>query len=136
MIDYIKIYVLAFAIFIGIDFFWLGYIAKDLYRNQIGFIMKDNFNMKAAVVFYLFYIVGLVFFVINRAINIESWQYALFAGALYGFITYGTYNITNLSTLKDWPIKLTYIDLTWGSFLGGVTSYLTFIIAMNFNFIK
>lgn len=132
--NYIKTYFLAFIIFISIDFMWLGLIARGFYREQIGFIMKDNFNVGAAVIFYILFIVGLVFFVLNKAFIIESWQYALFAGMFYGFITYATYDITNLSTLKDWPILLTIVDIAWGTLLCGLTSYLTYIISSYFNF--
>ena len=125
MLEFLKIYVISFLVFFVIDLIWLGVIAKNLYRSQIGFIMKENFNMIAAVLFYLFYIGGLIFFVINRA---DSWQYALFAGMFFGFITYSTYDMTNLATLKDWPLTLTIIDIVWGTFLGGSTSAVTFLI--------
>ncbi|MFO7814369.1 MAG: DUF2177 family protein [Halanaerobiales bacterium] len=134
MSSYIKTYLVAFIIFIGIDFIWLGLVARDFYRDQIGFIMKDNFNMGVAVIFYLIFIVGLVFFVLSKAIAIESWQFALFAGMFYGFITYATYDITNLSTLKDWPTLLSIVDIAWGTVLCGATSYLTYIIGLKLNF--
>lgn len=134
MSSYIKTYLLAFVIFMGIDFMWLGLVARDFYREQIGFIMKDNFNITAAFVFYMLFIVGLLFFVLNKAFAIESWQYALFAGMFYGFITYATYDITNLSTLKDWPILLTIVDIVWGTVLCGLTSYLTYILSLKLEF--
>lgn len=133
MANYLKIYIVTFVIFIGIDFAWIGFVAKKFYRNQIGFLMKDSFNIGVALIFYLVFIVGLIFFVLNKAIAIESWQYALFAGMFYGFITYSTYDITNLSTLKDWPVLLTFIDIIWGTFLCGITSYLAYIISIKFN---
>ncbi len=135
MINYIKTYLLAFVIFMGIDFIWLGLIARGFYREQIGFIMKENFNMMAATLFYLLFIVGLLFFVLNKAFAIESWKYALFVGMFYGFITYATYDITNLSTLKDWPLLISIVDIAWGSILCGLTSYLTYIISSYLNFI-
>ncbi|MCF8001686.1 MAG: DUF2177 family protein [Halanaerobiales bacterium] len=134
MSTYIKTYLLTFVIFMGIDFMWLGLIARGFYREQIGFIMKDNFNMGAAFIFYILFIVGLLFFVLNKAFAIESWQYALFAGMFYGFITYATYDLTNLSTLKDWPILLSIVDIAWGTVLCGLTSYLTYIISSYLNF--
>ncbi len=125
MLEYIKIYVVALVIFLIIDFFWLGLIAKNLYRSKLGFILKDQFNMKAAFIFYLIYISGLVFFVISRA---NSWQYALFAGMFFGVITYSTYNLTNLATLKDWPLVLSLYDISWGAFLCGATSLISYLI--------
>ncbi|MFW6382384.1 MAG: DUF2177 family protein [Bacillota bacterium] len=125
MLEYIKIYVVALVIFLIIDFFWLGLIAKNLYRSKLGFILRDQFNLRAAFIFYLIYISGLVFFVISRA---NSWQYALFAGMFFGVITYSTYNLTNLATLKDWPLVLSLYDISWGAFLCGATSLISYLI--------
>ncbi|MDZ7671935.1 MAG: DUF2177 family protein [Halanaerobiales bacterium] len=136
MYSYFKVYILAFLVFILIDSIWLGSIAKKLYRKQIGFLMKENFDMKVALIFYLVFIVGLLFFVLNNAIINQSWQYALFAGMFYGFITYATYDITNLATIKDWPVFLTVIDIIWGSVLCGTTSIITYLIAVNIDFFK
>lgn len=118
-------YIIALVIFLVIDFFWLRYAAKTMYDNQIGFLLREKFNLTAAFVFYIFFIAGLAFFVIAPA---SSWQYALFAGMFFGAVTYGTYDITNLATLKDWPLKLTIIDIVWGSLLCGITSFLTYLI--------
>lgn len=126
MRDFVFLYLIALAVFLIIDSFWLGLIARRLYRSQIGFLLRDKFNFKAAGVFYLFYLAGLVFFVITPA---ESWTFALLAGLFFGFITYATYDITNLATIKDWPVKLTIIDIVWGSFIAGITSLITFLIA-------
>jgi len=123
--DFLVLYILALLVFAVIDFFWLGFAARKLYRSQIGFLLKDNFDFKAAVIFYLLYILGLVFFVINRA---TSWQSALFPGLFFGLITYATYDLTNQATIKDWPLKVTLIDLVWGSFIAGATSLITFLI--------
>ena len=125
MLEYIQIYVIALIVFLIIDFFWLGFIAKKLYREKLGFILKDKFDMKAAFVFYLIYIAGLVFFVITRS---NSWNYALLTGFFFGVVTYSTYNLTNLATLKDWPLSLSFYDITWGGFLCGLTSLITFLI--------
>ena len=132
--SYIKIYILAFIIFMGIDLVWLGILAKDFYRSQLGTFLKESYNMQAALLFYLVYIAGLIFFVVSRAIATGNWQYAVFAGMFYGFVTYSTYGITNYSTIKDWPTLVTIIDIVWGTVLCGVTSYLTYLIASNFSF--
>jgi len=128
MVGYIKAYFITFIIFFLIDLLWLGIIAKNLYRKHIGFLLKDNFNMPVAIIFYMIFIVGLLFFVINRAIAINSWHYALFAGMFFGLITYSTYDLTNLATIKDWPLTITVIDLIWGTFLGGLTSFLSYTV--------
>lgn len=125
MFYYLKLYFVALIVFFVIDFIWLGLVARDLYRSQIGFIMKEDFNILAASLFYLVFIIGLVFFVINPA---ESWQQALFTGMFFGLITYATYDMTNLATLKDWPVLLTFIDILWGTILCGITSVIPYIL--------
>ncbi|HMA68253.1 MAG TPA: DUF2177 family protein [Candidatus Mcinerneyibacterium sp.] len=136
MVGYIKAYLITFIIFFLIDLLWLGLIAKSLYRKHIGFLLKDNFNMPIAIIFYMVFIGGLIFFVINRAASINSWQYALFAGMLFGFITYSTYDITNLATLKNWPVAITIIDIIWGTVLCGTTSIISYKIINHFNILK
>jgi uncharacterized membrane protein len=122
----IKTYLITFLVFIVIDLVWLGLVAKSMYRNHLGFIMSDSPNWIAALVFYALFIFGLVYFVINPAIENQSFTDALIRGLLFGLITYGTYDLTNLATLKDWPLKITIIDLTWGTFLGGSVSSLSY----------
>jgi uncharacterized membrane protein len=124
--NYLKEYGVAFITFFTIDLLWLGIFAKNLYKKYLGYILSPNTNWVAAISFYLLYIAGIVFFVISPAIEKKSWKYALFAGMFFGFITYATYDLTNLATLKDWPIKITIIDLIWGSSLGGAVSFITY----------
>jgi len=131
---FIKYYLITVIIFLGIDFVWLGTVARDLYRNQIGFLMKENFNMTAAFVFYLFFAAGITFFVVSRAVELDSWKYALYVGLFFGFITYSTYDMTNFATIKDWPLTITVIDIIWGSFLCGTTSILSYYVIKFFNF--
>lgn len=128
MTESIKTYIIALIVFFAIDLVWLGVIAKNLYSSEIGFIMSDKPNWIVAVIFYMIFIVGLVFFVINPAVEKNSWTYALFAGMFFGFITYATYDLTNLATLKDWPLKVTIIDLIWGSSICGTVSTVTFFV--------
>ena len=128
MWEFMKTYSVAFVVFLVIDLLWLGLIAKNLYQKELGFIMAESPNWIAAGIFYLIFIVGLVFFVINPALAKDSWKYALLVGLFFGFITYSTYDLTNLATLKDWPLKVTLIDLVWGSSLGASVSTLTFFI--------
>ena len=94
--------------------------------------MAPNVNWTAAIVFYLLFIAGLVFFVINPAIEKESLRYALIVGGFFGLITYSTYDLTNLSTLKDWPINITIIDIIWGTILNSATAAITFLVANRF----
>jgi len=126
---FIKLYLIALPVFFAIDMVWLGLVAKNFYKSQIGFLMKPDINWTAAIIFYLLFIVGLVLFVIMPAVEKGSWMYALLFGALFGFITYATYDLTNLATLKDWPILVTIVDLAWGATLGALVSVITYFIA-------
>lgn len=126
--NYLKEYGVAFITFFTIDLLWLGIVAKDLYKKHLGFIMSSSPNWLAAGAFYFLYIVGIVFFVIHPAIEKKSWVYALLAGLFFGFITYSTYDLTNLATIKDWPLKITIIDLIWGSTLCGLVSWISYTI--------
>ena len=128
MWEFIKTYIVAFVVFLVVDIVWLAVVAKDLYQKELGYIMKAKPNWIAAVIFYLVFIVGVVFFVINPAIEKNSWTYALFVGMFFGLITYSTYDLTNLATLENWPLKITIIDLIWGSSLGGMVSTISFFI--------
>ena len=126
--NYLKMYVIAFIIFIIIDAIWLGLVAPKFYKSQIGHLMEDKPNLLAALIFYLVFVVGVVYFVVNPAVEAQSVSKLLISGLLFGFITYATYDLTNLATLKDWPITVTIVDLAWGSFLSTAIGYLTYII--------
>lgn len=126
--SFVKTYFVALIIFFVIDIIWLVVVARKLYQQKLGFIMSDSPNWMAAAIFYLIFIVGVVFFVINPALEKESWKYALLVGMLFGFITYSTYDLTNLATLKNWPLQITIIDLIWGTSLGGLVSMITYFI--------
>jgi len=126
--ELLKTYLVAFVVFFLIDIVWLVVVARKLYQKELGFIMSDKPIWPVAALFYLIFIVGLVFFVIHPSVEKNSWLYALLAGMLFGLITYATYDLTNLATLKDWPVKITIIDLIWGTSLGGLVSTITFFI--------
>jgi len=127
---FIKLYFIALPVFLALDMMWLGLAAKKFYGEQIGFLMKTNINWLAAIIFYLLFIAGLVFFVIFPAVEKKSWLNALFVGALFGLLTYSTYDLTNLATLKDWPLLLTVVDIIWGMVLSASVSLISYFIAM------
>ena len=124
-----KLYMIALPVFFVIDMIWLGLVAKNFYQGQIGFLMKANVNWVAAIIFYLLFIVGLVIFVISPAVENNSLKQAILYGALFGLISYATYDLTNLATLKDWPLLVTIVDLIWGTVLGSTVSLISYLIA-------
>lgn len=127
--QFLKVYALTLVIFFLVDIVWLGVISKKLYKEYLGHLMAPNVNWVAALVFYFLFIAGLVFFVIMPAIEKGDLMYAITVGAFFGLITYGTYDLTNLATLRDWPLNITIIDLVWGTFLNAATSGITCFVA-------
>lgn len=126
---FLKLYAIAVPIFFAMDMTWLGLIAKKLYREQIGTLLKTDVNWIAAVTFYLLFLSGLVFFVIEPAMHKHSWSDALFRGAFFGLVTYATYDLTNLAVAKDWPLLITVVDMAWGTVLAASVATLTYVIA-------
>jgi uncharacterized membrane protein len=124
----ILLYIITLAVFFMIDMIWLGLAAKGFYRRHLGAFMSPKVNWTAAMLFYLLFIVGLLVFVIRPALVGGVLIQALFYGALLGFISYATYDLTNLATLKDWPLVVTVVDLIWGTVLGGVVSYISALL--------
>ena len=124
----VRNYLVAFAVFLVIDMIWLGFIAKSLYSKYLGYIMAPKPNLVVALIFYALFTLGILVFVIRPALIAQEPMRALLYGMLFGFITYATYDLTNLATLKDWPVTITIIDLIWGTFLGGTTSYISYLV--------
>ncbi len=116
------------AVFLAIDMVWLLVISKNLYAKYLGYLMTDHVRIGAAAIFYLIFVVGLLFFVITPALSKDSWTHALFAGMFFGFVTYATYDLTNLAVVKDWPVAITIIDLIWGTFLSSTTATVSFLL--------
>ncbi len=117
MIEFITRYAVAGIIFALIDAIWLSFVANKLYRSQLGNLLLEKPNLPAAILFYLVFLVGLVVFVINPALAAGSWKLAIGLGALFGLVTYATYDLTNLATLKGYPLTMTVIDMIWGTVL-------------------
>jgi uncharacterized membrane protein len=128
MLTFIELFIISFIMFIVVDLIWLGFIAKDLYRKYLGDFLSPTPNWKAAIVFYVLFIAFLVIFVLLPGVDKQSLSYVMLYGALFGFITYATYDLTNLATLKNWPIQITVIDLMWGTFLGFSVSTLSYLL--------
>lgn len=125
---YIKVFLIALVIFLAIDFLWLGFVAKGLYDNELGHLLKQEFNLVAAFIFYFIFVVALSIFVIVPSIESGSLLKAILLGALFGLATYATYDLTNYATLEGFPLNIVIIDILWGTFLGTITSTLTYLI--------
>ncbi len=124
---YLVAYLSTAVVFFGLDFLWLTRIAIGFYRRNIGDLMLASPNLAAAGAFYLLYIAGIVYFAVLPAVNANTLSTAIINGALLGLLAYGTYDMTNLSTLKGWSLSVSVVDMAWGAFLtatAAATGYL------------
>jgi uncharacterized membrane protein len=119
---YVLLYLATVPVFFVIDLVWLGLVARDFYRDQLGSLMVDQIVWPVAILFYLLFIAGLVYFAVRPALADGGWRRALILGAAFGFFTYMTYDLTNLATLEGWPATLTAVDIAWGTFLGATVA--------------
>jgi uncharacterized membrane protein len=124
---HLKLYLATLAAFFAIDMLWLGLVARTFYRKYLGFLMAPNPNWLAAIIFYLLFIVGILVFVVLPGLESGSLQSTLLRAALFGLITYATYDLTNLATVRDWPVIVTVVDLAWGTVLSTTVSYVSFL---------
>ena len=115
-------YLLTALVFFAVDLVWLGLVARDLYQRFLGHLLGDV-RWGVAVVFYLLFIVGIFIFAIVPAVERGSATHALLMGGLFGFFTYGTYDLTNLATLAGWPLGIVFIDIAWGTVLTGTVAF-------------
>jgi uncharacterized membrane protein len=129
----VKIYVLSYlatgSVFLGCDVIWLSATGSSLYRPLLGDLLLAKFRLAPAVAFYLVYMAGIVFFATSRAIASGRWSAALISGALFGFVAYATYDLTNQATLRSWSTTITILDLCWGTVLTAVSATLGYLIA-------
>ncbi len=113
-IAYLKLYLLTVPVFFAVDLLWLGVLARDFYRDSLGYLLSPAVYWPAAIVFYLLYILGILYFAVAPALAQGSLWRAISNGLLFGFFTYMTYELTNLATLPDWPMTVVLVDTAWG----------------------
>ena len=122
----IKLLIISFifvsTIFLIIDVLWLSITVKSLYRPALGDLLKDKPVMWAAVLFYIIYMIGVALIILKPALANDSILQALWTGVVFGVVAYGTYNLTNMATVKNWSASIVWIDMLWGGFLTGFSS--------------
>jgi uncharacterized membrane protein len=118
--------------FLAVDMVWLGIMAPRYYRPIMGDLVLATVNLPAAIAFYVLYPIGLLIFAIYPALKSGSLTTALIHGALFGFFTYATYDLTNLATLRNWTWSLTAVDVAWGTMLAAVTAAIVFVVITRF----
>lgn len=126
---FLKLYLSTVSVFFLIDMVWLGLVARGFYQKHLSFVLSDKVNWTAAIVFYLIFISGIILFAVQPALDRNSLGRAALLGALFGFFTYATYDLTNLATIKDWPIVVVIVDILWGMVLCSVVAGASFLIA-------
>lgn len=114
---WLKLYLFTVPVFFAIDMLWLGYLARNFYKTQLHHLLSPEVNWPAAFLFYFIYIGGILFFAVRPGLAAQSLGVACLYGALFGFFTYATYDLTNLATLPNWPIKVVLVDIAWGTLL-------------------
>ncbi len=126
---YLKVYALTVPVFFLIDMLWLGVVAKNFYQKNLEYILSPTVNWPAAIIFYLIYIMGILIFAVFPGLEKDSLTKTLILGALFGFFTYATYDLTNLATIKSWPLKVVIVDIIWGIILCSLVARSSFYIA-------
>ena len=126
MIFNLQLYLVMLAAFFLVDMVWLGLVARKFYRKQIGFLMSAKPGWAAAIIFYLLFILGAVVFVVLPGLNDGSLKLTVLRAVLYGLVTYATYDLTNLATVKNWPVLVTVVDLLWGVGVSVIVSLVGF----------
>lgn len=129
IITFLKLYGIAFLSLLGLDSLWLAKIAPKLYKDNIGHLMADKPNLFAAGLFYMIYIAGAVYFVIYPAFTERSVSQAFLRGAILGLVSYATFDLTGQAVFKNWPAKITAIDMLWGTVLTASVCALSVLIA-------
>ena len=127
MAFYIKLYFTTLLAFFAIDMVWLGLIARTFYHTQLDFLLRPDTNWLAAILFYLLFILGILVFVVLPGLAEDSLKRTILRAALFGLVTYATYDLTNLATVKDWPLLVTIVDLAWGTVLSIAVSCAGFL---------
>jgi uncharacterized membrane protein len=118
----LAVYAATLVVFTGVDFVWLGRMGDSFYRPAMGGLAMEGFRLGPAIVFYLLYALGIVFFAVSPALASQSWKMAAAYGLALGLVGYGVYDLTNQATLKNWPLSLTLVDMAWGCFLTGLSA--------------
>ncbi len=131
LMQYVLTYLISVPVFFAIDMVWLGYVASSFYREQIGHLLGP-INWPVAIAFYFIFLVGLLIFAIGPALQGKGLGHAILFGALFGFFTYATYDLTNWATLRDWPALVVFVDLVWGTVLSATVAGVTFWLASMF----
>ena len=116
-------------IFLIIDVIWLSFSVKSFYRPNIGHLLLDTPVMWAAILFYLIYVIGLAVVIIEPSLDYQNTQKFIIKAFMFGLVAYGTYNLTNMATIKGWSPNVVFVDMIWGGSLTAFSSYFGILLA-------
>jgi uncharacterized membrane protein len=128
MIRAFAAYIATLTTFLVLDFVWLGYIAGNFYRSELGPLLLERPNLLASALFYALYAIGIVIFAVSPAWQSQSWTSALLFGALFGLFAYATYDMTNYATLRGFPLTITLLDMAWGMVVTGISATVAYAV--------
>jgi len=129
----VLLYLATFGVFFIIDLVWLLVMNSRFYKIQLAGLMSEKVKWLPAILFYLLFIVGVLLLVVLPAVDHGTWLSALLLGGLLGMLCYGTYDLTNLASIKNWPLKVSIVDIIWGTVLSAVVAVTGFFIATAMN---
>ena len=129
MLKNVYLYLMTILVFFALDMLWLGLVAKDFYRRELGYLLRAETKWAAAIVFYFLFIAGLLMFAVLPALEKGSIQRAVYLGAAFGFFCYATFDLTCYALIKNFPLKMVIVDLIWGTLLSGTVSSASFFLA-------
>jgi uncharacterized membrane protein len=121
--NFLKTYLIAGGVYWVVDFIWLALIAQGFYQKQLGNMLADKINWPAAAIFYLLFPVGVIIFAVMPGVKENSLVRSLILGALFGYFTYSTYDLSNYITLANWPLKVVFVDIIWGIFVSTLVAF-------------
>lgn len=131
MTKYLVCYAATLLTLLVVDGVWLGVIAKDFYRSNLGHLMAENVNFIAAGLFYVIYPLGVVYFAGSAGLESGAWRDATMRGAIFGFVAYATYDLSNWATLKAFPAQVAVVDIIWGAALTALAATVGMLVARN-----
>ena len=122
--NFLKTYLIAGGVYWVVDFIWLALIAQGFYQKQLGNMLADKINWPAAAIFYLLFPVGVIIFAVMPGVKENSLVRSLILGALFGYFTYSTYDLSNYITLANWPLKVVFVDIIWGILVSTLVAFI------------
>jgi uncharacterized membrane protein len=121
-------YLVALAVLALLDALWLGVVSRDFYKARLGQLLLDRPLWSVAIAFYLIHAVGIAVFAVPPAVAAGTWPVAVLYGGLFGLCVYAAYDITNLATLRGWPMAVSLVDLAWGTVVTAAATLVAFLV--------